>query len=389
MASDFSVFHREKFEPLTPSNLMKSDTHSDPCPFSELSRRGFLAQGSTGILGLAGSTALFSKLYAQEEGGPKFSDSTKTAEELIDPKTERAIEKGLAFLSKAQIKTGPNRGGFGTGGADGSVAISGLAGLAFLCGGSVPGRGKYGKEVQNCIDFIVRHTHKTGYIARSSNAYGNMYGHGFATLFLSQAYGMTRKKSLEDKLRAAVRLILYSQNKDGGWRYSPTPTDADLSITVCQIMALRGARDAGINVPDKVRDKAIAYVKKSQDAKGGFRYTLRGGHTTFALTSAGVVSLYSAGIYDGKEIEQGLAYIKQNKGSSSGHFFYGHYYAIQAMWHAGGEDWNQWYPTIRKTFLGMQQPNGSWSASQGSAYATAMSLIVLQMPKDIVPVYAR
>lgn len=359
---------------------------NDPIP-SSANRRSFLARTSMGMLGL---TSLPSLLAQEEAGnGPLLNDGTKTADELITPAIQRSIDQGLAFLAKAQIKTGPNRGAFGNSGADGSVAISGLAGLAFLCGGSVPGRGKYGKHVENCIDFIVRNTHKTGYIARTSNGYGNMYGHGFATLFLSQAYGMTRKKSLKDKLQAAVKLILYSQNKEGGWRYSPSPTDADLSITVCQIMALRGARDAGINVPDKVRDRAIAYVKKSHDPSGGFKYTLSGGHTTFALTSAGVVSLYSAGIYNGKEIKTGIQYIKKNKASAGGHFFYGHYYAVQAMWHAGGEDWNQWYPMISKTLLGMRKGAGGWSASQGSAYATAMSLIILQMPKDLVPVYAR
>jgi hypothetical protein len=358
------------------------------------SRRAFLAKAGVGMLGMAGGGILTAPLFAQdpvpeEPGKPPHADTTKTAEELITPKTAAAIEKGLKFLDKAQIKTGPNRGSFGNSGAGGSVAVAGLAGLAFLCGGNVPGRGKYGKAVEHCIEFITRNTHKTGYIARPSNAYGNMYGHGFAALFLSQAFGMTRKKKLEEKLRAAVRLILYAQNKEGGWRYSPSPSSADLSITVCQIMALRGARDAGINVPDKVRDKAIQYVKKSQDASGGFKYTLSGGHTTFALSAAGVVSLYSAGIYDGKEIENGLKYLKKNKAGSSGHFFYGHYYGVQAFWHAGGEAWNEWYPSIRKTLLGMQAANGSWSAGQGNAYATAMALIILQMPMDVVPVFAR
>ncbi|MCB1096858.1 MAG: terpene cyclase/mutase family protein [Verrucomicrobiae bacterium] len=369
--------------------MNRTDQHRD-FPYRTLaSRRGFLAGAGMGMLGLTGLPQLLAQEGEDSGGGPAFASTTKTAAELITPETESAIEKGLAYLAKAQIKTGPNRGSFGNSGADGSVAISGLAGLAFLCGGNVPGRGKYGKEVENCIDFIVRNTHTSGYIARTSNGYGNMYGHGFATLFLSQAYGMTRKKSLEEKLRAAVKLILYAQNKDGGWRYSPSPTDADLSITVCQIMALRGARDAGINVPDKVRDNAIDYVKKSHDPTGGFRYTLSGGHSTFALTAAGVVSLYSAGIYDGKEIKTGLDYIKKNKASAGGHFFYGHYYAVQAMWHAGGEEWNQWYPEIRQSLLAMRQAGGGWSASQGNAYATAMALIILQMPKDLVPVYAR
>ena len=137
-----------------------------------------------------------------------------------------------------------------------------------------------------------------------------MYAHGFAMLCMSQAYGMSRKRELGQKLRSAVKCTLAAQNDQGGWRYRPVKSDADLSVTVCQIMALRAARDSGINVPDSAREKCIDYVKKSQTADGSFRYTMRGGHTTFALTAAGCVSLFSAGIYDGQQIEKGLKYLK-------------------------------------------------------------------------------
>jgi hypothetical protein len=218
-----------------------------------------------------------------------------------------------------------------------------------------------------------------------------MYAHGFAMLCMTQAYGMSRKKELGQKLRAAVKCTLGAQNEQGGWRYRPVKSDADLSVTVCQIMALRAARDSGVNVPDAAREKCIEYVKKSQTADGSFRYTMRGGHTTFALTAAGCVSLFSAGIYDGPQIEKGLKYLKKRKDSAERHYFYyGHYYAVQAMWHAGGEWWNDWYPSIRDKLISSQSANGAWSnSSYGQEFATAMACIILQMPNDMLPIFAR
>src|SRR5207253_2472414 len=107
--------------------------------------------------------------------------------------------------------------------------------------------------------------------------HGPMYGHGFATLFLGEVYGMTHERKLRerlrDKLRLALELICKSQNREGGWRYHPHSHDADLSVTVCQIMALRSARNAGFAVPVEVVDRCTAYVKRCQDKRGGwFRY---------------------------------------------------------------------------------------------------------------------
>ena len=47
---------------------------------------------------------------------------------------------------------------------------------------------------------------------------------------------------LRATLKRAVDLIVASQNSKGGWRYYPESTDADISVTICQIMALRGAQ---------------------------------------------------------------------------------------------------------------------------------------------------
>jgi len=83
-----------------------------------------------------------------------------------------------------------------------------------------------------------------------------MYGHGFATLFLGEVYGMSPNEDLKEKLQKAVILIQKTQNARGGWRYQPRPYDDDISVTIAEIMALRAARDAGIKVEKEVIDKA-------------------------------------------------------------------------------------------------------------------------------------
>ena len=235
-----------------------------------------------------------------------------------------------------------------------------------------------------------------------------MYGHGFATLFLAEVYGMVNDPRLRNQLRQtlheSVQLIISAQNNDGGWRYQPRPGDADLSVTLCQIMALRAARNAGIAVPKTVADNCTRYVKDCQDLHntGGFRYQKHGGGPGFARTAAGVVALYSAGIYEGESVEKGLKYLRLYKpGNAQGgflgnleqqmHYFYGHYYAVQAMWIRGGEYWREWYPAIRNELLASRQANGSWDMSiqLGSHYSTAMALIILQVPNNYLPILQR
>ena len=202
----------------------------------------------------------------------------------------------------------------------------------------------------------------------------------------------TQKAAIGKKLRKAVELTCSTQHHTGGWRYQPRKSEGDLSITVCRIMGLRGARDAGIDVPDDVRKLCIDYVKNSQNKNGSFRYTLRGGHSTFAMTAAGVTSLYSAGIYEGEQVEKALKYLKKFKpsgGNRTSHYFYSNYYAVQAMWHAGGEYWNTWYPAIRDELIKGQSADGSWPFSEAEApFGAAMGGIILQMPLNYVPVFS-
>lgn len=351
----------------------------------QYNRRKFLSAG----MALAAGGSVAPTLWALDR---KASKDEKTPAELIDAKTQRAIDRGMEFLARRQVKSGPNQGAFGQSGYAAGVATTALAGLGFMCGGNSPNEGKYGKNVEACVEFLLRNVSSLGYIARSDQqVHENMYGHGFAMLFLAEAYGMTQKAEIGEKLRRAVQLTCGCQNNQGGWRYQPVKSDADLSITVCQIMGLRAARDAGIEVPEEVRTKCIEYVQKSQNSNGSFRYTLEGGHSTFAMTAAGVTSLYSANIYEGEAIDKALKFLASNRseGDGYGHYFYSHYYAVQAMWHAGGKYWNDWYPAIRDELVSRQSDSGAWTAAEAcEEFGTAMACIILQIPLNLVPVFA-
>ncbi|QDT56826.1 hypothetical protein Pan44_48860 [Caulifigura coniformis] len=354
------------------------------------SRRRLLGAASAAVLSGRASSGLLAQ-------APERSNE-RAGLELITPEAKTAIQRALATLSRRQITQGEFKGAFGSGGYAGGVAVCGLAGMAFLASGSAPGRGPYGKAIERCIDYLVRNTDSNGYIsAQATGGQDRMYGHGFATLFLAEAYGMSVHSDVNDKLgsklKSAVKLIISTQNDQGGWRYQPVKSDADLSITICQIMALRAARDAGLHVPNETRARCIDYVKKSHGADGSFAYTLgsgsRGG--SFALAAAGIVALNSAGIYDGKEVESALGYVWRQKPGGTingGYYFYSHYYAAQAMWHAGGTYWSGWYPAIRDVLVRNQSGSGTWNdPGVGEEFGTAMGLIILQLPYNYVPVF--
>jgi hypothetical protein len=327
-------------------------------------------------------------------GEARRGDVPAGTAEMMTPETDEAIKNGLAWLARNQHSDGS----FGTGSYRNNIAVTTLAGLAFMSSGSSPGRGPYGSQIDKALAYVMDNTSPSGFIAvAASSTHGPMYSHGFGTLFLAEAYGMTHRPEIREKLQKAVRLIIDSQNVEGGWRYQPVRRDADLSVTICQINALRAARNAGLFVPKETVEACIRYVKQAQNHDGGFRYQLQGGTMSeFPRSAAGVVALQSAGEYDTKEIRDGIAYLRQyghgvrSSGRRNNHYFYGQYYAAQAMWIQGGEAWSEWYPAIRNELLLRQSASGFWAdPTVCSEYGTAMALVILQIPNDYLPIFQR
>jgi hypothetical protein len=325
------------------------------------------------------------------------SAANNALEDEITPELTAAVDRGLDWLAQQQQPDGSFMGGrFGK-----NVAITSLCALAFMADGHVPGRGVYGEIIERALDFVIDASAENGLVAAEA-AHGPMYGHGFATLFLGEVEGMTRggpdtrrADELHEALVKAVRLIERTQNEEGGWRYNPVPYDADVSVTICQVMALRSARNAGLEVDAGVIDRAVEYVKRCQNADGGFRYQADTGSSAWPRSAAGVAALFYAGIYEDDSIERGVDYLERTAlpgatRPSRAHYFYGQYYAVQAMYLAGGDPWATWWPAVRTELLESQEPEGSWQdTTVGREYGTAMALIVLQMPKRYLPIFQK
>ncbi|MHC4975556.1 MAG: prenyltransferase/squalene oxidase repeat-containing protein [Planctomycetota bacterium] len=288
--------------------------------------------------------------------GDRAGNSAENApsEAEIVPEMNLAIGEAFEWLATQQNADGSYGGQrYGS-----HVGITSLVCLSYLADGHMPGRGQYGDIVERGLEFVLENVNETGLIA-ADTSHGPMYGHGFAALFLGEIYGMTaggpdttQASRLHDALVRAVRLIVQTQNPEGGWRYNPVPYDADISVTICQIMALRSARNAGIEVPSETIDRAVEYVRSCQNPDGGFKYQLTSGGSAWPRSAAGVASLYYAGIYEDDALEEGLNYLVRTafpgrRQSQGAHYFYGHYYAVQTMYLAGGEHWARWWPAVR------------------------------------------
>ncbi|MFM7454686.1 MAG: hypothetical protein ACKO1V_12100 [Cyanobium sp.] len=230
-----------------------------------------------------------------------------------------SVERGLEWLVRNQNADGS----FGRGRISSNAGIVSLCALALMADGSLPGRGRHGAAVERALGYVLEHVTESGLVT-SEGTNGPMYGHGFAALFLGEIYGMSPDDvRVRDALARAIRLIENSQNDEGGWRYNPVPDDADVSVTICQVMALRSARDG----------------------------------------SGPAVQAY---------------------------YFYGHYYATQAMYLAGGDWWKEWWPRIRSELIQHQDADGAWTDPQwGQALGTSMGLIIMQMPNRYLPIFQK
>jgi len=304
----------------------------------------------------------------------------------LSPKAEQAIERGLRFLATHQNRDG-------SWGQRHHGAITALSLMAFMLKGHFPKKGTHGAMLERGLGFLLRRSEQgAGYLG--GHNYG-MYEHGLGTLALSEVWGMSDRREIRDALKRAVDVILRSQNPKGGWRYHPRPIDADISVTVMQIVALASAAEAGILVPSQVIHKALGYVKSCQQKfEGGFGYTSPSS-VRFSSSAAGVMSLLMCGERDSKAVERGLAYLKRlpdGKFDRERFYLYGHYYAIQAMYQAGEGHYQEWYPQIRDALLAKQKEDGSWPSVGGEGdpcYCTSMAILVLGVPYRFLPIYQR
>jgi hypothetical protein len=342
-------------------------------------------------------------------GDPRAQEAGSSTGEITEP-VQRGIERGLEYLVGLQDPSGAF-------GSKYKVASTSLACLAIMANGTVNNRGPYGQALERGLGYILsdqvaRPVPRGGVFLNDGEVAGRMHSHGLATLFLAEIYGMIPRywnpethAKVERTLRGAVELSIKSQTEDGGWGYyhhgDPDFGSDESSVTITQLQALRAARNAGLAVPAASISRAIKYVRRCANLDGSFKYSLKMkiNRPSYELTAAAVSTLNASGVYHSAELERGLTHMRRTFReyknpalAASNYYYYGNFYAAQAMFQAGGKDWSFWFSRAKEDYLRKQRKYGNhWDSPRGfgQAYATAMALLVLQIPYRYLPIFQR
>jgi hypothetical protein len=327
-----------------------------------------------------------------------------------ESKVDEALKRATKYLLETQdAATGAIHNRMRNENAMTSLAVLALAAQGHLPADPTP----EGTAMRKALAYVLRPDgqDQEGYFGMSDGS--RMYGHGITTLMLSEMLGMgadaAQDELIRTKCRKAVALILRSQKEPktdqnrGGWRYSPDDKQSDMSVTVWQVMALRAAKNAGMDVPKSAIDEAVAYIKRLYDTDsgkrgkgnfGGFGYQSRGRETS--TTAEGLLALQVCGEYDSEEVIGASGKLLRD-GIRQGDkwFFYTTYYYAQGMYQMGGKFAETGAQRVPELILPLQSREGWWEGAGaeerqgGKVYATALAMLSLAVKNHFLPIYQR
>ena len=318
------------------------------------------------------------------------------------PPTVRSInDRSLRYLANTQLEDGSWPSG------QNGAGITGICVMAFMASGEDPDYGPYATHIRKALrNMIINQNPKTGYM--TGYGHGSMYHHGFAMLALSEAYGAVneellwkgsetptnRRRTIGEALELAVRCALTAQEKNpwGAWRYSPGSQDADTTVAGTVLMGILGARNAGIEVPNEAIDKALTFFQTCTMRGGSVSYQPMSSHGDGLTRTAIGTLVYAIGKRkDTPEYKSTSEFIKRRMDQNvrSGYAFYNLYYMAQALFQSDLKAWQVWNQRIIERLQGMQQEDGSFTGSYGSAYSTGMAVLTLALNYRLLPIYER
>ena len=329
-----------------------------------------------------------------------------------DDEVDAAVDRAVAALIKRQDAEGRIRdGGHET--TMTALSVMALASVGIQPTDATP----EGRAMTKALAFCLRddRVNSLGYFGRIDGS--RMYGHGIITLMLTEMLGMgvsdEQDRLIHDRTQNAIDVILSAQQVKkrsdryrGGWRYEPTSSDADLSVSVWQVMALRSAKNDGLKVPAAAIEEAVEYLRRSYASRvvngvpqrpvDGFTYEPQGGRAKFTMTAAGLLAMQVCGEYDSPLVAGASDWLLAHPPRwRDSYCCYGTYYFAQGMYQRGGKYAEAGDRIVRKLLLDEQQPSGMWRAENGSerghgqVYATTLSLLSLSVKYHYLPIYQR
>jgi hypothetical protein len=378
--------------PAPPANVELNEIGLEKAPITDLTKEIGKYSGK----GLDGRGAAARKALVASRGGSK--------------ETEEAVALALIWLSQHQNADGSWSIDHRKGGAcqgrcshpgqpdNCNIAATSLALLPFLGAGQTHKVGKYQKNVQAGLYYLVNRM-KVGPNGGdlSYEPGGNMYGHGLASIALCEAYAMTQDRGLAAPAQQAINFIVYAQDPvGGGWRYAPK-MPGDTSVVGWQLMALKSAHLAYLNVPPQTIKGAVNFLNTVQvDSGAGYGYVDPG--RGLATTAIGLLCrMYLGWKHDDPALERGIEFLGR-QGPSPTNMYY-NYYATQAMIQYEGEPWKKWNDKMKPQLVNSQAKNGhetgSWYFDErghvtergGRLYCTSMACMTLEVYYRFLPIY--
>ena len=330
--------------------------------------------------------------------------------------TERAVSGGLSWLARHQNADGSwSFDGHSKHCKDTSCTCDGknaskgaataFALLPFLAAGQThKSKGPYQKTIKDGIEFMGRTAKPDGNLQAGV---ASMYAQGVATIVLCEAYGMSRDPQLKAPAQKAIEYICRAQHPElGGWHYylpGGTMTAGDLSVVGWQLMALKSAKMAGLEVPSTVLEKAQKFLKSvSKGEKGGLGSYMVASDPTPAMTSVALLSKQFLGAKrTDPGMEEGMKYMMANmpgKGERNSYYFY---YATQVMHNLPGPEWDEWNRTTRRYLIETQDKKGcaagswnpelptkdTWADEGGRLLITSVNTLNLEVYYRFLPLY--
>lgn len=321
------------------------------------------------------------------------------SDDVVPREIREMYDRGLQYLASTQGPDGDWPGGE-LSRSESGPGQTGICLMAFLASGEDPNFGVYRSQVRKALRAIIHgQDAQTGYMGQS------MYHHGFAMLALAEAYGAVDERDLwpdgrgprtiGQALELAVRTATTAQKSNPwfAWRYSPNATDADTSVSGAILVGLLAARNAGIEVPDDVIDKAVGYFKQMTDGSGQVSYA--GTMTTFgsshARSSIATLVYAIARRKDLPEFRATLGYLTDHLEDVPTRTYreYTRYYQAQALFQGDLTAWEKWNRDLARQLRQAQQPDGSFPSQFGKTIGTGMSLLALALNYRFLPIYER
>jgi hypothetical protein len=282
---------------------------------------------------------------------------------------------------------------------------TGFALLCYLGAGHTNKAGRFKQQVANGLSFLQKSQKEDGSFSN------NNYCHAIATMAAAEAYWFTGSRLLKEMAQKAVDVTLARQNEYLGWNYQGPNARNDTSVTGWQVMAIKSAHGAKLNVGNAFEGVINHMNKVTPEVQGGSYPMLTGdvaytynsntgalGHRNNRLTAIGLLSRVFAGEDTKSDMlrAHGNMILKKLPAQSNNMDFYRWYYATLAMFQMGGEYWKEWNKAMKDTFCDTQKkvgcadgswdPNVSFGNRGGRVFATAVGCLSLEIYYRYLPV---